>query len=1059
MTAPVIFSSEQIKYITNPNLTDTKLIACAGSGKTTCIIARIDHMIQHLNVPIDSIFLMTFSRLASLEFKKKAWKMAMTQHSQDSIAHLNTCTIDSLAYKLLHLCGIDNSNVSLLSFEFNQLFTNAPRTVINALVTNAISLDHIFVDEAQDLNNVQYDILMNFKRHANSNIHLIGDPNQTIYQFRRSNSKYLLNAVAAEYELSINYRSSTCIIDFAQSIKPISNTKHSRAGKLVVGQPVVMLRYDAAVTCSVDLITTEASSVSQVHPKLPYCTCKLVIKSKINNDILKIITTYFQRTCTNPKCPRCSVSCEQTETASSQSDVFKCPKCSKPRNDFTRGKCGPATSTPCHRCLQKCITQSNDISNIAILSPTRNLSAPLYTNPKTSITLGLASVFDFLRSLGIKINQLYDEVKEVHCNDTIKSVVIQPNAINLITYHGAKGMEFDVVIVLHAKNNLINTLEFTDEQHHNDQYLLYVACSRAISQMYVLCSCASVKDEMSCHFRLLETCSKERSTAPINHIKNFDLQSIKEPVYLSSAITIAKINVSQMINPNSYEAYECAINKIIVDNNQVTSRQIFQVPTANTIERRNSAELFGLFCEELFYYQYELARITSGTTPYTDHLYYEFPSSHITSAISQGNYIKLSASEFGRIKTVLSKMNIDFPKTTVDSTISNLKAFYSGNPQCKCKYQVNHSSCKTLMQQMVSIITNHNCASFSSLLAITTSSHPTITTNRIIDLFKSNDLFKMSQWDNLYAKYTNKDLVTFDPITNVSNSYYHMSLELFITKFNEFKNFTTKIPLLADECMKIFEQNIDKMIQVESKLKQPHTFGFDYKNITRELLYLVRIKYGYDNKHFYYCNWKCIDKDFIVNKKANKQLFESINRHICQVYQYKKIVKKTAMDMPVNQLLKQMACVNMGAAGVDAINTRLANTSILDTNSDDSLDDPNDDEDQSNAIQLCGEIDHYEVLGNNYTITEIKTTTSVKMQHYLQLLVYNLLMNNYEIRTQDQDSIGTHIIIHYKIINLLQGKEYTGTLMLTKSDICCILDNSVKSFTNPTFKDGVSTTP
>ena len=34
------YSEEQIKYITSPDISDSKLIACAGSGKTRCIIAE-----------------------------------------------------------------------------------------------------------------------------------------------------------------------------------------------------------------------------------------------------------------------------------------------------------------------------------------------------------------------------------------------------------------------------------------------------------------------------------------------------------------------------------------------------------------------------------------------------------------------------------------------------------------------------------------------------------------------------------------------------------------------------------------------------------------------------------------------------------------------------------------------------------------------------------------------------------------------------------------------------------------------------------------------------------
>ena len=44
------YTKEQSKYIDYIGNKNTKLIACAGSGKTRCIIARISNLIEKKNI-------------------------------------------------------------------------------------------------------------------------------------------------------------------------------------------------------------------------------------------------------------------------------------------------------------------------------------------------------------------------------------------------------------------------------------------------------------------------------------------------------------------------------------------------------------------------------------------------------------------------------------------------------------------------------------------------------------------------------------------------------------------------------------------------------------------------------------------------------------------------------------------------------------------------------------------------------------------------------------------------------------------------------------------------
>ena len=83
---------------------------------------------------------------------------------------------------------------------------------------------HICVDEAQDLNKVQYSVIKAIAGNVAS-IFMVGDPNQAIYGFNSSSSSYMCKNFpeefsAKQYSLTENYRSSMSIMRAAEIIEP-----------------------------------------------------------------------------------------------------------------------------------------------------------------------------------------------------------------------------------------------------------------------------------------------------------------------------------------------------------------------------------------------------------------------------------------------------------------------------------------------------------------------------------------------------------------------------------------------------------------------------------------------------------------------------------------------------------------------------------------------------------------------------------------------------------------------------------------------------------------------
>lgn len=116
--------------------------------------------------------------------------------------------------------AIDFDDLILLTYT---LFTASPK--IAALYRR--TYEYICVDEAQDLNYAQYQLLRSLTMGENSNIMMVGDPNQSIFAFNGSSSDYMIKMFIEDFQPSIielneNYRSSTRVLHAAHQIIPDS---------------------------------------------------------------------------------------------------------------------------------------------------------------------------------------------------------------------------------------------------------------------------------------------------------------------------------------------------------------------------------------------------------------------------------------------------------------------------------------------------------------------------------------------------------------------------------------------------------------------------------------------------------------------------------------------------------------------------------------------------------------------------------------------------------------------------------------------------------------------
>lgn len=482
-----IFSEEQFKYITNVNMVNTKLIACAGSGKTRSIIGRIKFLVEHNLVKKEEIYMITFSKHAAMDFRSKVKELF--PNFMEFCQLKNFSTIDSLAKSIL--CKVKthkSENVEILSIALRNYLTSM-QDADTKIVSNIKCIKHLFIDEAQDLNEVQYDIAMLLQEKFGTIIELIGDPNQNIFQFRRSSSTYLLNFPATRFELTLNFRSTQQIIDFSDSIKPIHTSK-------------------------------SISATNKIGPNV-------IVLTKSAVDIHRIILNFI-----------------------------------------------------------KMYGKQKDLSNIAIICPTRGIGA--YGS------VGLSVFFNLFKINNILFNQLYDESG---LNDERKKNVGKiPGHINLITYHGTKGLEFDVVFVMDFYQHLFN-IKPTHDEHNINQYLLYVASSRAISMMFI-CTYLNTHEGYINHWMT--------KVHPDNYHSDSALK-IPHLSFREKDRGQALYGVTELITEMTDEQLNMVHDMLQIDeDDKLFTRRIYQDFTH--IDRGKDETLFGIFCEELFYLQHYLSR-------------------------------------------------------------------------------------------------------------------------------------------------------------------------------------------------------------------------------------------------------------------------------------------------------------------------------------------------------------------------------------------------------------------------------------------------------------------
>jgi ATP-dependent DNA helicase RecQ len=200
-------SPTQLKII---NDNDTKYIAVAagpGSGKTKVLVHKLTSLLLMEDVKHEQLLMVTFSRAAATEFKKRLLKLI-----GNAANYIEIKTFHSYCFDLLGKVGSLEKSDMILKKTIEKIKNKEVET---SRVTKTV----LVIDEAQDMDEDEFNLINSLmEQNEEMRVIAVGDDDQNIYEFRGASSKYLEQFInlnkATNYELVENYRSKRNLVEF-----------------------------------------------------------------------------------------------------------------------------------------------------------------------------------------------------------------------------------------------------------------------------------------------------------------------------------------------------------------------------------------------------------------------------------------------------------------------------------------------------------------------------------------------------------------------------------------------------------------------------------------------------------------------------------------------------------------------------------------------------------------------------------------------------------------------------------------------------------------------------
>lgn len=201
-------SPTQLSIIKDKDAQQIVVAAGPGSGKTRILVHKLASLLLMEDVKHEQLLMLTFSRAAATEFKKRLLNLI-----GNAANFIEIKTFHSYCFDLLGRIGNLEKSDEIIKITVEKIRN---REVETSWITKTV----LVIDEAQDMNEDEFLLIQTLmEQNEEMRVIAVGDDDQNIFEFRGADSKFMEQFIdvnkAVKYELVENYRSKRNLIDFS----------------------------------------------------------------------------------------------------------------------------------------------------------------------------------------------------------------------------------------------------------------------------------------------------------------------------------------------------------------------------------------------------------------------------------------------------------------------------------------------------------------------------------------------------------------------------------------------------------------------------------------------------------------------------------------------------------------------------------------------------------------------------------------------------------------------------------------------------------------------------
>lgn len=563
---PAHFSNQQRNAVT----TDDPLVlvqAGAGTGKSTVILGRIDHLVAR-GVDPKEITVLSFTNAAadnilaknpnvgSMTISRMIHDIYTTNYPQHELSSIDTI-INSLdifypqsdlaaAFRKRLLDVAKNASGAFTSMNtFIESHFDDVMSVLDRIGQTCLELEiivcyqkidtmmepahvqsrYLIIDEVQDNSIFEFIYVLKYVAKHRENMYIVGDSSQTLYEFRSSNPK-ALNAlegsgVFTTFRLTTNYRSNQEILDFANV--SLADIEANQYAGIQLQANSLALPTAASFKEKVTIDYRPYPKLTQFGQDLPGII-RVSVKEYIDGCLDRgeqVAFLAFSRREVTAMEDVLKVMYPDRNVANLVSErLYSTTVFSEFIKKFWNDVCQVSPANAAFTVTQEVIKKLGQLSRNADKAekPVIRMMQEWWLANSAAINGWVALVaagqmtndvfFDSLRQClldhEIRTNSIKQSLLNQRNKDRKEANLESKADLVVSTIHGCKGLEFDNVVVVH---------KYDSQMDESAKRMYYVAFTRAMKSEYVL-SYGSVKNaRIESDYKLLLTALEERDAA------------------------------------------------------------------------------------------------------------------------------------------------------------------------------------------------------------------------------------------------------------------------------------------------------------------------------------------------------------------------------------------------------------------------------------------------------------------------------------------------------------------------------------------------------------------